>query len=157
MKKLTAVALAALMALVVLAADTASAKDTVEINAIGTNYEYDGWSNEQYPLIDLFGEEYVSLFFKNGNIWNCRVDKLAKLVLDSDTNYTLKTGEKLDSVKAILSKPSSSILKVNRSGSSFQKMVSTLMIKSLMSMELPLKRHGLLPLIISRMKTTLLS
>ena len=96
MNKLTSVALAALMVLVVFAADTASATDTVEINAIGNNYEYDGWSNEQYPLIDLFGEEYVPLFISNGNVWNCRVNKLAKLVLDSDMNYTLQTGDKIE-------------------------------------------------------------
>ena len=96
MNKFTAVALIALMVLLVLAADTASAKDTVVINAIGTNYKYNGWSDEQYPVIDLFGEEYVPLFTSNGNIKYSHVDKLAKLVLDSNTNYALKTGEKLD-------------------------------------------------------------
>ena len=96
MNKFTAVALIALMVLLVLAADTASAKDTVVINAIGTNYKYNGWSNEQYPVIDLFGEEYVPLFTSNGNVKYSHVDKLAKLVLDSNTNYILKTGEKLD-------------------------------------------------------------
>jgi len=96
MKKFTAVALIALMVLLVLAADTASAKETVVINAVGTNYKYNGWSHEQYPIIDLFGDKYVSLFTSNGNIKYSHVEKLAKLVLDSDTNYTLKTGEKLD-------------------------------------------------------------
>ena len=96
MKKFTAVALFALMALIVLASDTASAKDTVVINAVGTNYKYNGWFDEQYPVIDLFGDEYVSLFFNNDNTLNYRVHKLAKLVLDSNTNYTLKRGEKID-------------------------------------------------------------
>jgi len=96
MNKFTSVALATLMVLILFAVDTASATEIVEINAVGNNYEYDGWSDEQYPLTDLFGEKYVPLFISNGNVWNCRVDKLAKLVIDSDINYTLKTGDKIE-------------------------------------------------------------
>ena len=61
---------------------------------MGTDYQY--WSSEQYPLIDLFGEKYVPLLEESDPIWKSHVDKLAKLVIDSEGSYTLKTGEKLD-------------------------------------------------------------
>jgi S-layer protein (TIGR01567 family) len=46
-----------------------------------------GWY--QYPVIGFFGEECIP-------IKPDRADKLAKLVLDSDDKYTLRTGEQLD-------------------------------------------------------------
>lgn len=69
---------------------------SVTCNVVSTNYECDSWSDKQYPLINLFGEEDVPLLVDNDPIWKCHVDKLAKLVLDSDERHTLKTGEKLD-------------------------------------------------------------
>jgi S-layer protein (TIGR01567 family) len=54
-------------------------------------YEYErpsvGWSN--YSLIGFFAEKYIPI---NPD----KADKLAKLVLDSDDKYTIRTGEILD-------------------------------------------------------------
>ena len=54
-------------------------------------YEYEdedlGW--DQYPVIGFFAEEYIPLKSSSA-------DKLAKLVLDSDDKYTVRTGETLD-------------------------------------------------------------
>ncbi|KKH82328.1 hypothetical protein DU80_04995, partial [Methanosarcina mazei] len=46
-----------------------------------------GWSN--YSLIGFFAEKYIPI---NPD----KADKLAKLVLDSDDKYTIRTGEQLD-------------------------------------------------------------
>ncbi|MDQ1275453.1 MAG: hypothetical protein QG610_1027 [Euryarchaeota archaeon] len=55
------------------------------------DYEYEnaaaGWSN--YSLIGFFAEKYIPI---NPD----KADKLAKLVLDSDDKYTIRTGEQLD-------------------------------------------------------------
>jgi S-layer protein (TIGR01567 family) len=55
------------------------------------DYEYSntttGW--DMYPVISFFGEQYIPI-----NPY--RADKLAKLVLDSDDKYTIRTGEILD-------------------------------------------------------------
>ncbi len=55
------------------------------------DYEYSdedaGW--DQYPVIGFFAEEYIPL---NSD----KADKLAKLILDSDDKYTIRTGELLD-------------------------------------------------------------
>jgi S-layer-related duplication domain len=45
--------------------------------------------NETYPMIGIFGEEYVSL--KDN-----RPDELVKLIIDSDSQYTLKIGSPLE-------------------------------------------------------------
>ena len=101
MNKYTAISLAALIVLVVFAADTVSAADSASsnnstCNVVGINYKCESWSDEQYPVIDLFGEKNVPLFTANENIWNSHVNKLARLILDSNETYTLKNGEKLD-------------------------------------------------------------
>ncbi|MDW5548702.1 S-layer protein domain-containing protein [Methanosarcina sp.] len=69
---------------------------SVTCNIVGTNYKCSTWSNEQYPLIRLFEENYVPLFANNSSIWQSNIDKLAKLVLDSNETYTLEPKEKLD-------------------------------------------------------------
>jgi S-layer protein (TIGR01567 family) len=46
-------------------------------------------NNETYPMVGIFGEEYVSLK-------DSRPDELAKLVIDSDSQYTLKIGSPLE-------------------------------------------------------------
>jgi S-layer protein (TIGR01567 family) len=55
------------------------------------SYEYenadDGW--DQYPVIGFFAQEYIPLK-------PAKADKLARLVLDSDDKYTIRTGETLD-------------------------------------------------------------
>ena len=55
------------------------------------DYEYEnedaGWSN--YSLIGFFAEKYIPI---NPD----KADKLAKLVLDSDDKYTIRTGEQLE-------------------------------------------------------------
>ncbi|KKG13944.1 S-layer protein domain-containing protein [Methanosarcina sp. 2.H.T.1A.15] len=55
------------------------------------DYEYSNvkanWG--QYPVIGFFAEEYIPL---NAD----KADKLAKLILDSDDKYTIRTGELLD-------------------------------------------------------------
>ena len=55
------------------------------------SYEYEnaaaGWDN--YSLIGFFAEKYIP-------IKPAKADKLAKLILDSNDRYALKTGEKLD-------------------------------------------------------------
>jgi S-layer protein (TIGR01567 family) len=54
-------------------------------------YEYDkpaaGWDN--YSVIGFFAEKYIPLK-------PAKADKLAKLILDSNDKYTVRTGEKLD-------------------------------------------------------------
>ena len=101
MKKYTIVSLATLTVLIAVAAGIASAADNVSngtsiCNVVGTHYECDSWSNEQYPVIDLFGDTYVPLLASNGSIWQSHVNKLANLVLDSNETHTLKLGEKVD-------------------------------------------------------------
>ena len=101
MKKYTTVALIALTVLITIAVNTASAVDntcnrTNVCNVVDASYECSSWSNERYPVIDLFGEKYVPLIANYDPIWKCHIDKLAKLVLDSGDKYILKTGEKLD-------------------------------------------------------------
>ena len=55
------------------------------------SYEYDkptaGW--DTYPVIGFFAQQYIPI--KPG-----KADKLAKLILDSNDKYTVRTGEKLD-------------------------------------------------------------
>lgn len=78
---------------------TTAPSDTGSIPFVGTYYKCGSWSNEQYPLITLFGENYVPLLPSNEKIWNDRVNKLSKLVLDLPSEgekYALKTGEILD-------------------------------------------------------------
>ena len=69
---------------------------TYEIHVVATNYKCGCWSNEQYPIIDFFGENYVPLLASKDPLWKCHVNKLSRLVLDSDDKYTLITGELLD-------------------------------------------------------------
>jgi len=105
MKKHTAVLLVTLTVLLAVAADTANAADTSDTadnvsnitsvcDVVGTNYEWR--PNEQYPVVDLFGEKEVPLFTTNGNVSDVHVNKLAKLIIDSNEPHTLKDGEKLD-------------------------------------------------------------
>ncbi len=63
-------------------------------NVFGTNHQYQAWG--QYPLINLFGNNYVPLLDNNDPLWKCHINKLARLVLDSTDIYTLKTGEERD-------------------------------------------------------------
>ena len=51
------------------------------------DFEYDEWG--QYPVIGFFAEKYIPLKANSA-------DKLAKLILDSDDRYTVRTGETLD-------------------------------------------------------------
>lgn len=77
----------------------ATASSTGSISIAGVNYKCGSWSDEQYPLIRLFGESYVPLCPSNEKIWSARVDKLAKLVIDlpdDGEKYALRTGETLD-------------------------------------------------------------
>jgi len=101
MKIYTVVSLAALAVLIAVASGTASVADNVSngtttCNVVGTNYELDSWSNEQYPVIDLFEEKYVPLFSRDDDIWDAHVNKLASLILDSNETHTLKPGENVD-------------------------------------------------------------
>ena len=99
MKKYKTIALVALTLLISVAVNTGSAADnncSKICNVVGTHYQCSTWSNEQYPVIDLSGEKNVPLLANYDPMWKCHVDKLAKLVLDSNATYTLKTGEKLD-------------------------------------------------------------
>jgi S-layer protein (TIGR01567 family) len=99
MEKHTAILLVTLTVLLTFAADIANATDNVGsmtnvYDVVGTNFKWG--SNEQYPVIDLFGEKFVPLFVTNGNILNVHVNKLAKLIVDSNELHTLRDGEKLD-------------------------------------------------------------
>jgi len=101
MKKYKIVILLAFTVLITIAVNTVSAADNVSngttiCNVTGTSYELDSWSDEQYPIIDLCGEEYVPLFSSEDEIWQSHVNKLARLILDSNETHTLKPGEKLD-------------------------------------------------------------
>jgi S-layer protein (TIGR01567 family) len=101
LKKYTTVALIAFTVLITIAVNTASAagnvcNSTTICNVVGSSYECNSWSNERYPVINLFGEEEVPLLANYNPIWKCHVNKLAKLVLDGSEKYTLKTGEILD-------------------------------------------------------------
>ncbi|WP_292390244.1 S-layer protein domain-containing protein [Methanosarcina sp. UBA5] len=101
MKNYKAIALVALTLLISIAVNTGSAadnncsKDSI-CSVVSASYECNSWSNEQYPVIDLFGEKNVPLVANYDPIWKCHVNKLARLVLDSGDKHTLKTGEKLD-------------------------------------------------------------
>jgi S-layer protein (TIGR01567 family) len=70
--------------------------ESITYNVVEAHYKCDSWSNEQYPLINLFEGNYTPLLANGDPIWRSHVNKLAKLVLDSNKKYTLKTGEKLD-------------------------------------------------------------
>ncbi|AKB46205.1 hypothetical protein MSKOL_0428 [Methanosarcina sp. Kolksee] len=59
------------------------------IKEVAYEYENDDLGWEQYPVIGFFAEEYIPLKANSA-------DKLAKLVLDSDDKYTVRTGETLD-------------------------------------------------------------
>lgn len=101
MKKHTVFLLAAFTILISVVADNTNAADNVSsitnvCDVTGTDYKSESWSNEQYPVIDLFGEKEIPLFTTDGNIGNIHVNKLAKLILDSNETYTLKDGDKLD-------------------------------------------------------------
>lgn len=77
---------------------TTSSSDNL-VPVVGTYYKCGSWSNEQYPLIRLFGEDYVPLLPSNEKIWNSRPNKLAKLILDLPSEgekYALRFGERLD-------------------------------------------------------------
>jgi S-layer protein (TIGR01567 family) len=84
-----------MISFLILISSTASAFP-VTYSVVGTNYECNSWSNEQYPSINLFGTKYVPLFADDDPIWKCHVNKLSKLVLDSGEKYTLTSGEKID-------------------------------------------------------------
>jgi S-layer protein (TIGR01567 family) len=58
-----------------------------------TNYQYQEWG--KYPIINLFGEKVIPLFSNSDSI-NNHVDKLAKLVIDSNSTYNIKAGGKLN-------------------------------------------------------------
>jgi hypothetical protein len=67
------IALAAMMLFLIIISSMASA-DPVTCNVVGTQYKCDSWSNDQYPLINLLGENYVPLFDNNDPIWKCNVN-----------------------------------------------------------------------------------
>ena len=52
-----------------------------------TEYEFENWGN--YSVLGFFADKYIPIKSNDAS-------KLAKLVLDTDEKYTLKTGEKLD-------------------------------------------------------------
>ena len=110
MKRYTSVLLATLAVLIAVAAHIASAADNVSnitnvYDAVNTNNKWE--PNEQYPVIDLFGEKDVPLFTANGNIWDAHINKLAKLVLDnSEPSTPSETVKNSISVRDTLSKPS---------------------------------------------------
>ncbi|HET8687817.1 MAG TPA: S-layer protein domain-containing protein, partial [Methanosarcina sp.] len=52
-----------------------------------TDYKYEKWGN--YSVLGFFADKYIPLKSNDAS-------KLAKLVIDSDDKYTLKTGEKVD-------------------------------------------------------------
>ena len=52
-----------------------------------TKYQYEDWGN--YSVLGFFADKYIPLKSNDAS-------KLAKLVIDSDDKYTLKTGDKLD-------------------------------------------------------------
>ncbi len=52
-----------------------------------TDYKFQDWGN--YSVLGFFADKYIPLKSNDAS-------KLAKLVLDSDDKYTLKTGDKLD-------------------------------------------------------------
>lgn len=100
MKKYTTVLLTILTVFAAVAAGTVSAAEnvsngTLTCNVTGTAYECASWSGEQYPITDLFGEEYVPLFTPDENVWESHVNKLARLTLDSNETHTLKPGENI--------------------------------------------------------------
>ena len=101
MEKYSVVSLAALIALISVTAGSVSAADnvsngTIICSIVGTNYQCDSWSNEQYPVIDISGDKYVPLFTTDGNILDLHANKLASLVIDSNETRMLKPGENID-------------------------------------------------------------
>ncbi|MCL2862818.1 MAG: hypothetical protein FWE54_01785 [Methanimicrococcus sp.] len=55
------------------------------------DFAFDGWTTKYY-VMGLFGEKFVPL--QNGT--SIRSEKMAKLVFDDDTKYTLRTGSSLE-------------------------------------------------------------
>lgn len=101
MEKSSVVSLAALIALIAVTAGSVSAADnvsngTIICSIVGTNYQCDSWSNEQYPVVDISGDKYVPLFTAEGNILDLHANKLASLVIDSNETRILKPGENID-------------------------------------------------------------
>nr|WP_255337072.1 S-layer protein domain-containing protein [Methanosarcina sp. KYL-1] len=62
---------------------------TIEAKKMPYDCQEEDWEGLEYRTINLFGEEFV--LFKSGV-----PNKLAKLVIDNNTKYTLRTGEILD-------------------------------------------------------------
>ncbi len=62
---------------------------TTSIKDVDYEYYKPSLDWDQYPVIGFFAEEYIPLKSNSA-------DKLAKLVLDSDDKYTVRTGETLD-------------------------------------------------------------
>lgn len=90
----------------------------VTINVQQTSYQY--WTNEQYPLINLFGEKYVPLEMLD---WADpkeslkRID-LAKLLIDDNKHvYTITHSDKNPSADQVLKIGSYTIFVLNRFGS----------------------------------------
>ena len=70
---------------------------TTTPKAVG--YAYDDWAQDFY-IMGFFGEKYVPLNFVDVNgapkTTAVKAEKMAKLVIDDDTRYTLKTGATLE-------------------------------------------------------------
>lgn len=56
-------------------------------------FEYEEWGN--FPVMGLFGDEFVPLLSEGEDVHQARPDKFAKLVMDSEDNYDLSPGEVL--------------------------------------------------------------
>ena len=76
---------------------------TYTMDEAAIDYEYSEWSNtsglnQQYNITGLFGEKYVPLMKveANGDPNGTNLSKIAKLVIDDDEKYLLKTGSTLE-------------------------------------------------------------
>lgn len=69
---------------------------------VSKEYNFDGWtfsssgSPDRYFVLGIFGEPYVPLNSVYGSESTLQAEKVAKLVIDSDTKYTLPVGKSLD-------------------------------------------------------------
>ena len=68
----------------------------IPCNITGTSYKCANWTSEQYPSVNILGQIYVPVLVKDDPLWESYVNKLSKLVVDSDVPYTLATGESLN-------------------------------------------------------------
>ncbi|MDL2261013.1 hypothetical protein LJC08_02075 [Methanimicrococcus sp. OttesenSCG-928-J09] len=72
---------------------------TTKPEQVGYDYDSNNWNGQKYFVMGLFGEKYVPLNKVDADGKNAamnKAEKMAKLIMDNDDKYTLKTGATLE-------------------------------------------------------------